>query len=96
MHLFGRFLRCSNYKGRSITLGVRFPKAKFNTVGTAAELVEHHPGRAPVHGVVPKEAADRIEHAIHFVNTIFLNNDWVAILYPIFGHGLISPCSIDR
>ncbi len=36
-----------------LTLGVRFPKAKLNTASTAAELVEHHPGCARVHGVVP-------------------------------------------
>jgi hypothetical protein len=50
------------------TLGVRFPKAKLNTLSTAAELVEHHPGRARVHGVVPVEPADRIERAILVVD----------------------------
>ncbi len=81
MHLFARSLACST--------------KRVNTPSTAAELVEHHPGRARVHGIVPIEPAKRIERAIHVVNTIILNNDWVAILYLIFGHGLISPCSID-
>lgn len=68
-------------------LDVRFPKSKLHTVSTATELVERHPGCARVHGVVPKEAADRIEHAIHVVDTVILNVDPVAaILDPIFGH----------
>ena len=58
-----------------LTLGVRFPKAKLNTPSTAAELVEHHRGLAPVHGVVPKEPADRIERAIGVVDTDILNLD---------------------
>ena len=37
-------------------LGVQFPKTKLNTTSTAAELVEYHPGRAGVHGVVPIRA----------------------------------------
>src|SRR5450759_567943 len=49
-----------------------------------------------MHGVVPKEPADRIERAIHVVDTIILALDPVLILDPIFGHGLISPRSIDR
>jgi hypothetical protein len=60
-------------------------------VSTAAELVEHHPGRASVHGIVPIETAKRIERAIQAVDTIIRNHDRVAIHYPIFGHGLISP-----
>jgi len=76
------------------TLGVRFPKAKLNTLSTAAELVEHHPDRAGVHGVVPKEPADRIERAILVVDTNILDLD--PVLDPIFGHGLICPRSIDR
>jgi hypothetical protein len=45
---------------------------------------------------VPKEPADRIERAILVVDTNILNLDPVLILDPIFGHGLISPRSIDR
>src|ERR1039458_6992555 len=56
-------------------LGVQFPKTKLNTTSTAAELVEYHPGRAGVHGVVPKEPADRIGRAIHVVDAIILNLD---------------------
>src|SRR5450759_1062599 len=56
-------------------LGVRFPKAALYTVSTAAELVEYHPGRAGVHGVVPKEPADRIVRTIHVVDAIILNLD---------------------
>jgi hypothetical protein len=77
--------------GRSITLGVRFPKAKLNTPSTPPELVERHRGRARVHGVVPIEPAKRSERAIHVVDTIIRNHDRLAIHYPIFGHGLISP-----
>ena len=40
------------------------------TVSTAAEIVEHHPGRALVHGIMPIERAKRIENAIHVINTI--------------------------
>src|ERR1039458_4861652 len=58
-----------------LTLGVRFPKAKLNAPSTTAELVEHHSGRAGVHGVVPKEPADRIGRAIHVVDIIILNLD---------------------
>jgi hypothetical protein len=72
------------------TLGVRFPKAKPNTPSTAAELVEHHPGRARVHGVVPVEPADRIERSILVVDTIIINLDPVLILDPISGNGQIS------
>jgi hypothetical protein len=65
-------------------------------VSTAAELVEHHPGRAGVHGVVPIEPAERFASAIHVIDTISLNHDQVAILDLIFGNGLISLRSIDR
>jgi hypothetical protein len=78
------------------TLGVRFPKAKLNTLSTAAELVEHHPGCARVHGVVPIEPADRIERAILVVDTFILALDPVVIPDPIFGHGPIAAHSIDR
>src|ERR1039458_7298441 len=66
-------------------LGVRFPKAALYTVSTAAELVEHHPGRARVHGIVPVKPAHRIGSAIHVVD-IIIHDDRVAILDPIFGH----------
>src|ERR1035437_2381159 len=56
-------------------LGVQFPTTKLNTTSTAAELVEYHPGRAGVHGVVPKEPADRIGRAIYVVDIIILNLD---------------------
>lgn len=42
-------------------------------MSTTPELVEHHPGRARVHSIVPKEPTDRIEHAIQIVDTIILN-----------------------
>ena len=56
-------------------LDVRFPKAKLDTPSTAAELVEYHRGRASVHRVVPIEPAERIERAIHVVDTTTLNHD---------------------
>ena len=71
-------------------LGVGFPKAALYTVSAAAELVEHHPGRARVHSVVPIEPPHRVESAIHVVDTIVHDNDRVAILNSIFGHVLIS------
>ncbi len=40
---------------------------------------------------MPIETAKRIERAIQAVDTIIRNHDRVAIHYPIFGHGLISP-----
>jgi hypothetical protein len=66
-------------------------KTKLHAVSTAAELVEHHPGRAGVHAVVSVEAAKRIESAIHDVDTIVLNLDRIAILDLIFGHVSILP-----
>jgi hypothetical protein len=78
--------RRSNTEG----LGVGFPKAALYTVSAAAELVEHHPGRARVHSVVPIESPHRVESAIHVVDTIIHDNNRVAILNSIFGHGLIS------
>ena len=73
-----------------VSLGVWFPPTKLNTLGTPPELVEHHPGRARVHRVVPKEPAHGIERAVYVVDTI-INPDLVAILDPIFGHGLNLP-----
>ena len=73
------------------TLGVRFPKAKLDTPSAAAELVEHHPDRASVHGVVPIEPADRIKCTIDVVDTIIRDLDPVVIFDPINNHGLISP-----
>lgn len=81
--------RLLNLERSAITLSVRSPKAKFNTPSTAAVLVEHHRGRARVHGVVPIEPAHRIESAIHFVDTNITDHDRGVILGPIFGHGLI-------
>ncbi len=52
-------------------------------MGTATELVEHHLDRARMHGAVPIEPADRIERAIHVVDTIILNLDRVAVRYSI-------------
>jgi len=66
-----------------------FQKPSLTHFRTAAELVEHHPGRARVHGVVPVESADRIEREILVVDAIILYFDPVLILDPIFGHGLI-------
>jgi len=79
-----------------VSLGVRFPKTKFNTVSTATELVERHPGRSRVHAVVPIEPAKRIASAIHVVDTIVLNLHRLVVPDPISGHGLISPRSFDR
>lgn len=73
---------------RYSALCVRFPPTKFNTLSAAPELVEHHPGRARMHRVVPKEAAHRIERAIYVIDTI-INPNQIAILGPIFGHTLI-------
>ena len=70
-----------------VSLGVWFPPTKLNTLGTTPELVEHHPGRARVHRVVPKKPAHGIERAVYVVDTI-INPDLVAILDLIFGHGL--------
>ena len=70
-------------------LDVGSPKAKFNTANTAAELVEHHRGRARVHSVVPIEPAKRIERAIPAVDTIIRDHDRVVIVYPVFGHDVI-------
>ena len=56
-----------------VSLGVGFPKPELHTPSTAAELVEHHPCRACVHGVVPEEPAKRIAGAIHVADTIILN-----------------------
>jgi hypothetical protein len=69
------------------TLGVRFPKAKLNTLSTAAELVEHHSGRARVHGVVPIEPADRRKRAILVVDTNILNLD--PLPYPLLSRVLV-------
>jgi hypothetical protein len=71
-------------------LGVWFPKAELNAVSTATELVEHHPDRAGVHAVVSVKPAKRIASAINVVDKIIYDNDRVAILNSIFGHGLIS------
>ncbi|MGH6741321.1 MAG: hypothetical protein ACREDY_20255, partial [Bradyrhizobium sp.] len=76
--------------GRLVSLGVWFPPTKLNTLGTAAERVEHHLGRARVHRIVSIEPAHGIECAIHVVDTI-INPDLIAIPDPIFGHGLICP-----
>ena len=70
---------------RYSALCVRFPPTKLNTHSAAPEFVEHHPGRARVHRVVPKEPAYGIERAIHVVDTI-INPNLIAILGPIFGH----------
>ena len=86
--------RCRHGRRRLVSLGVWFPPAKLNTLSTTPELVEHHWGRARVHRIVPKKAAHGIERAIDVVDTI-INPDLVAILDPIFGHGLICPRSIE-
>jgi hypothetical protein len=75
-------------------LGVWFPKAKLDALCAAAELVEHHPGRARMHGVVPKEPADRIECAILVVDTNIINPDPVLIL--LRSSVMVSSRSIDR
>jgi len=75
-------------------LGVWFPPSKLNTLSAAPELVEHHPGRARVHRVVPKEPAYGIGRAIYVVDKI-INPNLIAILGPIFGHALISPRKIE-
>jgi hypothetical protein len=56
--------------GSSITQGVGFQKAQFNTPSTAAVLIEYHLDRTCVHGVVPIEPADGIESAIHDVDAL--------------------------
>jgi hypothetical protein len=77
-------------------LGVWFPKAKLNAPSTAAELVEHHPGRARVHVVVPIEPAHRIGTAIHVVDKIITDHDRGVILGPIYVQGPTSLRSIVR
>lgn len=79
----------------SPTLGVQLPKAKLRTLGTAAELIKHHSGRARVHGVVPKESPYRIERAILIVDANIINLDPVPNPDPIFRHGPISLSSIN-
>ena len=49
-----------------------------------------------MHGVVPIEPTKRSERAIHVVDTIILNHDRVAILDPIFGHGLTTLVAFTR
>jgi hypothetical protein len=80
--------------GAPAVLCVRFPKAKPDTLRTAAELVEHHRGRARVHRVVPVKSAYGIERTIYVVDTI-INPHLIAILDPIFCHGLICPRKIE-
>jgi hypothetical protein len=77
--------------GRSVSLGIWFPPTKLNTLSTTPKLVEYYSGRARVRRVVPKKPAYRIERTIYVVDTI-INPDVVAILDPIFGHG-IEPLS---
>lgn len=52
-----------------------------------ADFMADQLGLARVHGHVPIEPANGIEHAIHVVDTITLNHDRVAILDLIIGHG---------
>jgi hypothetical protein len=79
---------------RLVSLGVWFPPTKLNTLSTTPKLVEHYSGLARVHRVVPKKPAYGIERTIYVVDTI-INVDEVAILDPIFGHGLTCPRSIE-
>jgi hypothetical protein len=83
-----RFAATIDMAGRRlVSLGVWFPPTKLNTLGTTPEVVVHHLSRARVHRIVSKKPAHRIERAIYVIDTI-INPNPVAILDPIFGHGL--------
>jgi|tagenome__1003787_1003787.scaffolds.fasta_scaffold20657823_2 hypothetical protein len=68
-------------------LGVRHPKSELNTISTAAELVEHHPGRARVHGDMPIKPTDRIKRGILLIDRNIIGLYPVLILDLIFGYG---------
>jgi hypothetical protein len=70
-------------------LGVRFPKAKLDTLGTPTILVEHHPRRARMHGIMPIEPTDRIKYVIRVIDTKIINANVGFILASILGHGLL-------
>lgn len=78
------------------TLSVRFPEAKCNTLSTATELVEHHPGCAPMHSIMPIEPTNRIERAIQVVDANVINTNLVPVFIPISGRGLTRALLIDQ